>query len=71
MARKIMCICVIIHLVAQGVPVLRFLLVDVEQVLLNDSPAGGGLDALLGRIALSGGAAVHHHMSYQFVLKPI
>ena len=40
----------------QGVPVLRFLFIDVDQILLEDPPAEGGLDlpdALFGEIALS------------------
>ena len=41
----------------QSIPVLRFLFIDVDQILLEDPPTEGGLDlpdALFGEIALLG-----------------
>ena len=56
---------------AQGIPVLGFLFVDVEQILLEDPPAEGGLhllDALLGEVALLGIGGEHHHVDMDAVL---
>ena len=59
---------------AQGIPVLGFLFVDVEQILLEDPPAEGGLhllDALLGEVALLGIGGEHHHVDVDAVLLPV
>ena len=59
---------------AQGVPVLRFLFIDVEQILLENPTAEGRLhllDALPGEIALPGVAGEHHHVDVDAVLLPV
>ena len=56
---------------AQSVPVFGFLFVDVEQILLEDPPAEGGLhllDTLPGEVALLGIGGEHHHVDMDAVL---
>ena len=57
-----------------GCPILRLLLVDMEQVVPEDPPGEGGLDlldALFGQISLLGIRGEHHHMDVDALLLPV
>ena len=57
-----------------GCPILRLLLVDMKQVVPEDSPGKGGLnllDALFGQVSLLGICGEHHHMDVDALLLPV
>ena len=57
-----------------GRPILRLLLVDMEQVVPENSPGEGGLnllDALFGQVSLLGIRGEHHHVDVDALLLPV
>ena len=61
----------VLRVPAQSIPVFGFPFVDMDEILLEDPPAEGGLhlpDALFGEIALLGICGEHHHVDVDAVL---